>query len=82
MKCLGTIFILFALLSNARLNFNVVSRLNILSNLNCACGVDIRRNLLICVNRFGMNIDLALLTRGNQNLTHEDNCLISTIKIR
>jgi hypothetical protein len=27
MKCLGTIFILFALLSNARLNFNGVSRL-------------------------------------------------------
>ena len=27
MKCLGTIFISFALFSNARLNFNVVSRL-------------------------------------------------------
>jgi hypothetical protein len=55
---------------------NDLYKSNILSNLNCACGVDIRRNLLICVNRFGMNIDLALLTRGNQNLTHEDNCLI------
>jgi hypothetical protein len=56
MKCLGTIFISFLLLSTARL--------------------DIRRDLLICVNRFRMKIDLALLTRGNQNLTYEDNCLI------
>ena len=32
-------------------------------------------SVLICVNRFRMKIDLALLTRGNQNLTYEDNCL-------
>ena len=65
---------------------------NIVSSPNCACGVppedifhfffecskytDIRRDLLICVNRFRMKIDLALLTRGNQNLTDEDNGLI------
>jgi hypothetical protein len=37
---------------------------------------DIRRDLLIGVNRFRMKIDLSLLTRGNQNLTYGDNCLI------
>jgi hypothetical protein len=37
---------------------------------------DIWRDLLICVNRFRMKIDLALLTKGNQNLTDEDNGLI------
>ena len=36
----------------------------------------LRKNLLIYVNRFTMKIDLALLTRGNQNLIYEDNCLI------
>jgi len=30
----------------------------------------------MCVNRFGIKIDLPLLTKGNQNLTYEDNCLI------
>ena len=71
---------------------NVLSKSNIVSSPNCACGVpredafhfffecskytDIWRDLLICVNRFRMKIDLALLTRGNQNLTYEDNCLI------
>jgi hypothetical protein len=42
----------------------------------CRKYTDIRRDLLICVNRFRMTIDLALLTTGNQNLTYEDNCLI------
>jgi hypothetical protein len=71
---------------------NDLFKSNIVSSPNCACGVpqedafhfffecskytDIRRDLLICVNRFRMKIDLALLTRGNQNLTYEDNCLI------
>jgi hypothetical protein len=65
---------------------NVLSKSNIVSSPNCACGVpredafhfffecskytDIWRDLLICVNRFRMKIDLALLTRGNQNLDH------------
>ena len=65
---------------------------NIVSSPNCACIVaredafhfffecskytDIRRDLLICVNLFRMKIDLALLTRANQHLTYEDNCLI------
>ena len=67
-------------------------RSNIVSCPNYACGVpredafhfffecskytDIRRDLLICVNRFRMKIDLTLLTRGNQNITYEDKCLI------
>ena len=67
-------------------------QINIVSSPNCACGVpredafhfffecskytDIRRDLLICINRFRMKIDLALVTRGNQNLTYEDNWLI------
>jgi hypothetical protein len=71
---------------------NDLYKSNIVSSLNCACGVpredafhfffecskytDIRRDLLICVNRFGIKIDLPLLTRGNQNLTYEDNCSI------
>jgi hypothetical protein len=71
---------------------NDLFKSNIVSSPNCACGVpredafhfffecskytDIRRDLLICVNWFRMKIDLALLTRGNQNLTYEDNCLI------
>jgi hypothetical protein len=37
---------------------------------------DIRRDLLIGVNRIRMKIDLPLLTRGNQILTYGDNCLI------
>ena len=57
---------------------NDLYKSNILSSPKCACGVprqdayhfffecskytDIRRDLLICVNRFGMKIDLALLT--------------------
>jgi hypothetical protein len=32
--------------------------------------------VLICVNRIRMKIDLALLTRGINNLTYEDNYLI------
>ena len=71
---------------------NDLHKANIISSPNCACGVpredayhlffecskytDIRRNLLICVNRFGIQINLSLLIRGNQNLTYEDNCLI------
>ncbi len=71
---------------------NDLYKSNILSSPNCTCGVpredafhfffecskyiDIGRHLLICVNRFETKIDLALLTRGNQNLTYEDNCLI------
>jgi hypothetical protein len=35
--------------------------------------------LLTCVNGFGIKIDLAMLTRCNQNLTDEDNCLISPL---
>jgi hypothetical protein len=70
---------------------NDLFKSNIVSSSNCACGVpredafhfflecskytDIRRDLLICVNRFRMKIDLALLTRGSQNLTYEDSCL-------
>ena len=70
---------------------NDLLKSSIVSSPNCACGVpredafhfffecskyaDIRRDLLICVNPFRMKIDLALLTRGNQNLTYEDNCL-------
>ena len=62
---------------------------NILSSPNCPCGVpredayhfffecnkhtDIRKDLFICVNRFGIKIDLA---GGIQNLTYENNCLI------
>ena len=71
---------------------NDLYKSNILSSPNCACGVhredayhfffecskytDSRRDLLICVNRFGIQINLSLLIRGNQNLTYEDNCLI------
>jgi hypothetical protein len=71
---------------------NDLYKSNILSSPNCACGIpwedafhfffecskytDIRRDLLICVNRFGINIELPILTRGNRNLTYEDNCLI------
>ena len=70
---------------------NDLFKSNIVSSPNCACDVsredafhfffecskytDIRRDLLICVNRFRMKIDLALLTTGNQNLTCEYNCL-------
>ena len=66
---------------------NDLFKSNIVSSPNCAYGVpredvfhfsfecskytDIRKDLLICVNRFRMKIDLALLTRGNQNLTYE-----------
>ena len=42
MKCLGTIFISFALLSNARLNFNGVSRLRRV--LKCILFSNRRRN--------------------------------------
>jgi hypothetical protein len=71
---------------------NDLFKSNIVSSPKCVCGVsredafhfffecskytDIWRDLLICVNRFRIKIDLALLTRGNQNLTYEDNCLI------
>ena len=47
-----------------------------LNIFECSKYIDIRRNLLTCVNRFGIKIYLALLTRGNKNLTYEDNCLI------
>ena len=40
----------------------------------CSKSTDIRRDLLISVYRFGIKIDLSLLTRGIQNLTYEDNC--------
>ena len=44
--------------------------------LECSKYTDIRRNLLTWVIRFGLKIDLVFLTRGNQHLTYEDNCLI------
>jgi hypothetical protein len=84
--------ILTQLRCSASFSNNDLFKSNIVSSPNCACGVpredafhfffecskytDIRRDLLICVNRFRMEIDLALLTRGNQNLTYEKNCLI------
>jgi hypothetical protein len=65
---------------------NDLFKSNIVSSPNCVCGVpredafhfffecskytDIRKDLLICVNRFRMKIDFALLTRGNQNITY------------
>jgi hypothetical protein len=71
---------------------NDLYKSNIISSQNCDCGVPledayhfffecskytaIMRGLFICVNRFGIKIDLALRTRGIQNLTYEDNCLI------
>ena len=44
----------------------------------CSKHTDTRRDLFICVNLFGIKIDLALPTGGNQNLyiTYENNCLI------
>ena len=73
-------------------SFFLEQRSNIVSSPNCTCGVpredafhfffecnkstDIRRDLLICVNRFRMKIDLALLTTGNTKLTYEDHCLM------
>ena len=77
---------------SASLLNNDLHKSNIVSSPNCACGVpredafhfffecskytDIRRDLLVCGNRFGIKIDLALLTRGNRNLNYEDICLI------
>jgi hypothetical protein len=77
---------------SASLLNNDLHQSNIVFSPNCACGVpredafhfffecskytDIRRDLLVCVNRFGIKIDLALLTRGNRNLNYEDICLI------
>jgi len=37
----------------------------------CSTYTDIRRDLLICVYRFGIKIYLALLTRGSQNLSYQ-----------
>ena len=67
---------------------NDLYKSNIIYSPNCSCGVpledayhfffecnkciDIRRDLLICVNWFGIQIHIALLIRGNQNLTDED----------
>ena len=84
--------ILTQLLCSASFLNNDLIKSNIVSSPKCVCGVpredafhfffecskytDIWRGLLICVNRFRKKIDLALLTRGNQNLTYEDNCLI------
>ena len=71
---------------------NDLYKSNIIYSPNCSCGfsledayqfffecnkcIDIRRDLLICVNRFGIQIHIALLIRGNQNLNYEDKCLI------
>ena len=71
---------------------NDLFKSNIVSSPNCAGGVpredafhfffecskytDIWRDLLICVNRFRIKIDLVLLTRGNQNLNKGNNKII------
>ena len=36
----------------------------------CSKYNDITSDLLTCVNRFGIKIDIALLTKGNQHLTY------------
>jgi hypothetical protein len=51
-------------------NTNVPREITFHFFFECSKYTDARRNLLIYVNRFGIKIDLALLTRGSQNLIH------------
>jgi DNA-binding Xre family transcriptional regulator len=53
-----------------------LEEMHFISSLNVVNTPILGRICVICWNRFRMKIGLALLTRGNQNLTYEDNCLI------
>ena len=54
-----------------------LEKMHIISSLNVVYALILGEVCYqICVNRFGIQIDLSLRIRGNQNLTYEDNCLI------
>ena len=73
---------MFSLVLDQRLISNIISssdcayeKMQIISSLNVV-NTTILGGICKCVNQFGIQIDLCFLTRGNQNLTYEDNCLM------